>query len=290
MAEGFEDMGEIPTAPGNGMFTDKGRPPMSGQVAGAESNKSDIFVDAGKQKDLGGKTRADRYRKQGIAMVDNENPADYKYGEGGFSDGVGTRVPVVNKKGGIEGSSNPYGKIIVGDRISGDESDGTQVIEPFAPTLLEEKLKKAEEKPKRKRRRIKQKQQENEEQIADLIEEPPVQEDSEVFVEEIVEETASASPAQNDPQVAPRKAQTVISFTGTFGKFRGKYSDILRQDPFVILRYDLEEASYTPPAGDEPFDITVDGETLKVCFYGVEFTLPDLNEGVQVMLLVEEVS
>jgi hypothetical protein len=75
-----------------------------------------------------------------------------------------------------------------------------------------------------------------------------------------------------------------VEFRGSFGRYRGHYSQVCIDGPFIALVYSLDEATYSPPASDELFTLSCGEDTHEVYFAGVEFTLPFLDSGVQVLI------
>jgi hypothetical protein len=66
-----------------------------------------------------------------VSIMDAEEPSEYGYGR---SQGpvIGTLLPRARKHGGVQGSSNPYGSIVTGEKIT------QQGREPFQPRWLEQ--------------------------------------------------------------------------------------------------------------------------------------------------------
>jgi hypothetical protein len=66
-----------------------------------------------------------------VSILDAEEPSEYGYGRAQGSV-IGTLLPRARKHGGVQGSSNPYGSIVAGEKIT------QQGREPFQPQWLEQ--------------------------------------------------------------------------------------------------------------------------------------------------------
>lgn len=219
---------------------------------------------------------------RGVRVVD-EDESDYKFGkiQGSVE---GTRVPRMSKKGGIVGSDNAHGTIIQGERLTcGPDGTGFTSMGTLDPVSG---LQAVEEVP-----------------------EPEVEEESENWDEEEVakdlEELSQYEPVEM-PTDPPSRGQGPITFElpiapkylkqpdkkkikmqGSFGTYRGKYTNIQETDDLVVLLYDLSDPVYSPPPSAEPFTISCGKQSHKVYFAGIEFELDFLNQGVQVFVKME---
>jgi len=66
-----------------------------------------------------------------VSIMDAEEPSEYGY-ERSQGPVIGTLLPRARKHGGVQGSSNPYGSIVTGEKIT------QQGREPFQPRWLEQ--------------------------------------------------------------------------------------------------------------------------------------------------------
>jgi len=95
---------------------------------------------------------------------------------------------------------------------------------------------------------------------------------------------ASAIREQDIHSMVGNSRKYRVEFKGSFGRYRGHYSNICVDGPFIALVYSLDEATYSPPASDELFTLSCGEDTHEVYFAGVEFTLPFMDSGVQVLI------
>lgn len=75
-----------------------------------------------------------------FAMMDAENPSAYQFNHTQGEGIRGTLVPVPSANGGIKGSDNPFGRIVMGTETR--MIDGRLQEVPFTPTWLGESIKK----------------------------------------------------------------------------------------------------------------------------------------------------
>jgi hypothetical protein len=66
-----------------------------------------------------------------VSILDAEDPSEYSY-ERAQGAVIGTLLPRARRHGGVQGSSNPYGNIVAGEKIT------QQGREPFQPSWLEQ--------------------------------------------------------------------------------------------------------------------------------------------------------
>jgi hypothetical protein len=75
-----------------------------------------------------------------FAMMDADNPSDYQFNHTQGEGIRGTLVPVPSANGGIKGSENPFGKIVMGTELR--NINGVLQEVPFTPTWLGDSIKK----------------------------------------------------------------------------------------------------------------------------------------------------
>jgi hypothetical protein len=73
------------------------------------------------------------------SVLDAENPSAYRFNHA-QGDIRGTLVPVPSPNGGIKGSKNPFGKIVMGEEVR--FVNGRQQSQPFTPTWLADAIPK----------------------------------------------------------------------------------------------------------------------------------------------------
>jgi hypothetical protein len=78
-------------------------------------------------------------RHSTCAVLDAEDPSAYRFGHSQH-DTQGTLVPIPSPNGGIQGSDNPFGKIVVGEEVR--FVNGRQQSKPFTPTWLADAIPK----------------------------------------------------------------------------------------------------------------------------------------------------
>jgi hypothetical protein len=78
-------------------------------------------------------------RHSTCAILDAEDPSAYRFGHSQH-DTQGTLVPIPSPNGGIQGSDNPFGKIVVGEEVR--FVNGRAQSKPFTPTWLADAIPK----------------------------------------------------------------------------------------------------------------------------------------------------
>lgn len=219
----------------------------------------------------------------------------------------GTLLPISSDFGGVQGTANPYGQIVTGKVITGTE-DGTgeRVTGDFVPTHLLDRSTLP--KPKRS--------EHNEyldKQIAEFTGGEPAGQGADIVKDDLFKQADpdkpsvglpegsmpvsgkrnkakkqkqdQTTPAPLTPAPTPAASSTErVIMTGKFGKARGKYAQVCVDSNFVVLIYALDESVYTPPTSDEVFMLSCESGDYAVYFAGIEFELPFMNSGVQVMV------
>jgi hypothetical protein len=228
---------------------------------------------------------------RGICKVDGKD-GDSAYIAGEVHNGVGgTRVPIMSAMGGIEGVDNPYGEVVVGKIFTGEtltDVIGTPTLKDH-PDPRREKKQKALTKAQQKRSR----------EVEALLQD--------VGLSKGEAQDEAQEEAQEEPVYKPRKRQVKakrpapvyieeqpeylqVKIQGKFGSYKGRYSSVTREGNCLILMYPLNESVYSPPVSlDDPVTVTCSGESYRVYYFGIEFSLTAFNTGVQVMLFQEEV-
>ena len=79
-----------------------------------------------------------------------------------------------------------------------------------------------------------------------------------------------------------------VTLRGTFGSYRGFYSQVYATTELVVLVYDINAPIYSPPPGMDTFHISWQEQQESVYFAGIEFELPFADCGVQVMVKSKE--
>jgi hypothetical protein len=86
-------------------------------------------------------------------------------------------------------------------------------------------------------------------------------------------------------QQLQKPASTVkVLFKGPFGTYRGKYRHIYVNPELIILVYDEDADVYSPRPSGETFTVSAEGQHYEVYFMGIEFEMPCIQGGVQVMI------
>lgn len=101
-----------------------------------------IFVQAPADTRAEGRSTGEK----GIKILDAEDPSAYAFGHSQGSQ-TGTLVPLASREGGIEGSRNPYGKIVAGVEVRKVKGRLTEL--PFAPNWLGSLLKGGQSMPRK---------------------------------------------------------------------------------------------------------------------------------------------
>jgi hypothetical protein len=93
-----------------------------------------------------------------------------------------------------------------------------------------------------------------------------------------------SAPEQTPIELKKPASTTKVILKGPFGTYRGTYRHVYISSEFIVLVYDEDSAIYAPPPADTAFQLKCGGEEYSVVYMGIEFELPCLNAGVQVMI------
>ena len=242
-----------------------------------------LFVDAGTVAKGIPEGAAPHKQHKNIYVMEAEKKGDYEFGKS-ISGQIGTQVPEVSLTGGVEGSDNPYGTIVVGKVYKGSEDNA---VGEFRPDILNTKEEKEEEEEVE--------EETSEEDISPqqvLVKEKG--EELEDILDSLKEEAVTTESQEKCTQLfspvisAPVISTKIVQVSGEFGTFKGKYRDIIVQDKLVILTYVEDDPVFTPPAATKPIIIGCESSEYKVYYTGIEFSLPQYKLGVQVFGLVKD--
>jgi hypothetical protein len=196
------------------------------------------------------------HKHPGCYLIDN---VDNKYQENVRIRGmVGTRIPISTPQGSPDKGDCAYGFIKSASKVKLD-SDGnlTKCGDLDIPEIRKGDVTKPAKRIKKSKPVVTQ-----------VIEE-----------EQEVVETVK-------PKIS--KELKSVSISGKFGSYRGKYIDVIKEGNILVLVYDLDAASYTPPTDmTSPLTVNCEGVSYTVYYPGIEFPLTAQNLGFQVMLFGE---
>ena len=257
-----------------------------------------------------------------VSILDAEDPSEYSY-ERAQGSVIGTLLPRARRHGGVQGSSNPYGSIVVGEKIT------QQGREPFQPRWLEQAgvptndeavmpeitsegivlesvdepspvevadQKVAEEQEEREGEFQEQitRSKDAEAQLASIMERsievstdaPPM--DVEALCNLLQAQlTGSGMLSAPDPASAPppeSAPQVRVTMQGGFGTYRGQYLFCYDFPGLIVLVHDLDAPVFSPPPSTDLFNLSCQDSSYGVYFAGIEFELPFAKCGIQVML------
>jgi hypothetical protein len=244
-----------------------------------------------------GQKRPDGKRYQGVNYV--EDGTSLGYDVQSFRGEAATVVPLTAKFGGVPGKKSPYGEINGGSVITADYegAGGEQAIGPVAlpeQSYLDDDDHEEEddfdldagEAPDELTQEIHSLMNEIDEMettAEDYI--PPEIPAAYPGVQAAIAQVAPMQ--QVAPIHVPRSEMKRVIFKGSFGTYRGNYSNIVVDPQFVVLLYSLDESVYSPPASAEHFSLACEASSYEVYFAGVEFVLEHIHRGVQVMIRVK---
>jgi len=246
-----------------------------------------------------------QHPKHKIAQVlDAEDPSRYDFDI--LQDNIqGTRVPLTTDHGGIMKSDNPFGQVVQGQEIKYLPGD-RQVTKEYAPTWLQNKP--AEVFPMAAV---------PDQDAVPLAPEPEVQPDAEAEARadaavetqrqqvqmEALEGAKKQRLAEDELKrimvsagvLTPEKTNTVdkvqpnretvrVKMSGAFGTYKGHCFAYQVEDNMIVLLYDKDTETFSPPSSPTPFRLSCDKENFDVYFVGIEFELPVFNCSVQVMI------
>jgi len=210
----------------------------------------------------------------GISSEAN-NPEEY-YTEKVVNGIRGTRLPVSQEHGGAV-PGKPYGLVNVGRSFVGLDERGVDIEDlpgDFCSKVMgldapEEKpvSKKPAKKSARKTPRRIVREKSEEEEPGD-------------------EEPAYEEPVEDFPKSEPMCTSSVkVTLKGSFGKYRGEYLSVHREDEFLVLVYPEDASVFSPPPDlRESLTVTCGNEVHEVYYPGIEFSLPAYGIGVQLMV------
>jgi len=89
---------------------------------------------------------------------------------------------------------------------------------------------------------------------------------------------------RSKPDLYKPASATKVLFNGPFGTYRGTYRHVYVSPDFITLVYDQDAAVYSPPPADTLFTVSCGDKEYEVYFMGIEFDMPCLDGGVQVMI------
>jgi hypothetical protein len=257
-----------------------------------------------------------------VSILDAEDPSEYSY-ERAQGSVIGTLLPRARRHGGVQGSSNPYGSIVAGEKIT------QQGREPFQPRWLEQggvpttdevvmpevtsegivlesvdepspvetaDQKVAEEQEEREGEFQEQiiRAKDAEAQLASIMERsievstdaPPM--DVEALCNLLQAQlTGSGVLSAQAPASAPppeSAPQVRVTMQGGFGTYRGQYLFCYDFPGLVVLVHDLDAPVFTPPPSTDLFNLSCQDSTYDVYFAGIEFELPFAKCGIQVLI------
>jgi hypothetical protein len=257
-----------------------------------------------------------------VSILDAEDPSEYGYGRAQGTV-IGTLLPRARKHGGVEGSPNPYGSIVAGEKIT------QQGREPFQPQWLEQGgvpvndevvmpemtsegivLESVDESPPvdAADQKVAEEQEEREGEFQEQITRAK---DAEAQLASIMERRAEVSTdappmdvealctllqahltgsgvlSAPDPASvsAPVSAPRVrVTMQGDFGTYRGQYLFCYDFPGLIVLVHDLDAPVFSPPPSTDLFNLSCQDSSYGVYFAGIEFELPFAECGIQVMI------
>jgi hypothetical protein len=268
-----------------------------------------------------------KHANYGSAVSYSEGVDPDKYQASAFAGGGEFAGATIIPRSGKETSfhnrkANPYGKVVLGNTISGDMADGSMQINNFEPDPEAWTKKVAKESAEAEPERTPKEKREEPEisENAPVLqfnspEAPPIEkraaggleEDLDNLMQTLRDNNLTAlEKATSDNQVRMQNPVPVdmgriagspvgqqlqnasstvkVLFKGPFGTYRGKYRHVYVNPELVILVYDEDADVYSPRPSDESFTVSAEGESYEVCFMGIEFDMPCIKGGVQVMI------
>lgn len=101
----------------------------------------------------------------------------------------------------------------------------------------------------------------------------------------IVSDMLNKASKKTDVTQELSRKQIRVSLEGSFGKYRGKYTDVVLDGNLIILCYNPEESIFTPPKDLESIvTISYLDKCYEGVFPGIEFILDNHNIGIQVFI------
>ena len=201
----------------------------------------------------------------GISSEAN-NPEEY-YTEKVVNGIRGTRLPVSQEHGGAV-PGKPYGLVNVGRSFVGLDERGVDIEDlpgDFCSKVMG--LDTPEEKPVSKKPAKKSARK----TPRRIVKEEPEEEE---YIEEYIQ--------KSEPMCT---SSVKVTLKGSFGKYRGEYLSVHREDEFLVLVYPEDASVFSPPPDlQESLTVTCGNEVHEVYYPGIEFTLPAYGIGVQLMV------
>lgn len=238
----------------------------------------------------------------GISVKQDANLSGYELGgNAGLSGSAGTTVPRHSNTGGIEGSENPYGDIVPGTTYTGEEQKTSDFTRDAHKVLeLQGKIKEPAPTPAPQEpapTMVEQQAPQPEPQPAEPA--PAPQPAMDPILQNMLTKIAAApTPSVNmapspvaaqvptpTPIPAPEAKKHTVVMSGSFGSYRGKYSEVIVNQECVCLLYDADsEGVYTPPVtpSGQSMSLTYNKETLPVFYVGLEIELEFAGRVMQV--------
>jgi len=268
------------------------------------AEKETVFVQQKKAAVEKGGKALKRHNYRGITMLDTEKPEEYVFGSAQHADG-GTRVPLVSRRGGIEGSQNPYGQVVQGHVITCEEDTGFRVVRKLRPAFLDKieaelsgelDLFEDEAAPDAPLPPELAAPELGEGDMPSTVHDGPV-EPANILGRMMDAVTPPPAPTMEEAQVAGLQAATFlqpvtekvrVKMQGAFGQYKGVYTHLVVDEQFVVLVHDLDDSAFVPPPAREAFSVSCKGEEYSVYYAGINFELPFINAGVQVMVRSNE--
>jgi len=176
------------------------------------------------------------------------------------SDGM-TELPLSSEYGGIEGSPDPRGLIVPGQRM--EFINGVFVSKGENRLLPLEVVRGNKAKPQQ------QLMQAEEPSLDSLPLAPPP-------IPMPVQKGRKASRQQRNQEQLEGILQTTapaipFSMTGNFGSFDGECRYVIEGPKMVVVIREAKQAGYTPPTGNDFFTLSALGRNWEVCYLGLSF-------------------
>ena len=257
-----------------------------------------------------------------VSILDAEDPSEYSY-ERAQGSVIGTLLPRARRHGGVQGSSNPYGSIVAGEKIT------QQGREPFQPRWLEQGgvpttdevvmpeitsegiVLESVDEPSPVETADQKVAEEQEEREGEFHEQITRAKDAEAQLASIMERSTEVStdappmdvaalcnllqtqltgsgmlsaPTTVSAPVQEPPPQVRVMMQGGFGTYRGKYLFCYDFTGLIVLVHDLDAPVFSPPPSTDLFNLSCQDSTYDVYFAGIEFELPFAKCGIQVMI------
>jgi hypothetical protein len=225
------------------------------------------------------------YNTERVSVVDPETG----YGQ----EGSNCVLPRVSKEGGIRGQSNPYGQIAAGEiQVNNKTIDQPSVIpahitehstskrgkrSPMMESLeaLEEEIEAND---------TEDEEVEAEEETTDWSQAYKERQNNTPSISEVIEAYKSGALEEKI------KKRTRVRLSGTFGNYRGMYSEVLIAPQTVCLLAHDDDSMFCPQASADAVTIEIQGEkeSYDVMFAGLEIDLPFCELVMQVYIRADK--